>query len=60
LCFFNGTKCCFKFLNIIDEYDLTEIETNDIVIDYDSIKKEYTMEELMDLVKEEIDFKDLN
>jgi hypothetical protein len=49
-----------KIEDIIDEYDLTEIETNDIVIDYDSIKKEYTMEELMDLVKEEIDFKDLN
>lgn len=44
--------------DIIDEYDLIEIETEDYVVDYDSLKKEYTIEELITFLKEEIDFKD--
>lgn len=45
---------------VIDEYDLLEIETEDYVEDYDSLKREYTLDELISMVKEEIDFKDPN
>lgn len=47
-----------KIQDVIDEYDLTEIETEDVVIDYDSLKREYTIEELIVAIKEEIDYKE--
>lgn len=47
-----------KIEEILEEYDLTEIEAEDYVIDYDSLKREYTWDELITYVKEEIDFKE--